>query len=417
MFFLIIIKLLLEYLYVYFVAQIFSYSGFRYDFNFSNYVLGWVVYLIGYFLLLQKSKIYIFEVYHILFFIYILPTIIYYSLSNQGTIEFLALIIPYFFIVGFTFEKFKIKIKVLPKGKLIVILLSFFLISLVLFNYLNTTGGQIVLNFQEVYGFRDEFGAKSTNGIFGYLNSWVMKIFSVLLLGWAIVNKNRLIIILSITTLFFLFALSGHKGILKGFVIIYFFKFLLRRENRREFILISYLLLLVTVSFFFVLFDSQFLGSLLIRRLFFVPVFLNFNYIEFFSSNDLIYWSNGILSSLIKYPYSLQPTYLIGEFVGSSDMSANTGFLANGYMHLGYLGILFYTLLSVLIFNIINTLGKRIDKFLVMAITFLPIHSLFMGSDLFTTLLTHGLMVAIIILYLFENKDYYLVYGSKKIRL
>ena len=171
------------------------------------------------------------------------------------------------------------------------------------------------------------------------------------------------------------------------------------------------------VSLFFVIFDSQFLGSLLIRRLFFVPVFLNFTYIEFFANNNLVYWSNGILSSLIEYPYSLQPTFLIGEFVGSTDMSANTGFLANGYMHFGYLGIAIYTILSVLIFNVINILGKRNDKFLVMAITFLPIHALFIGSDLFTTLLTHGLMMAIIILYLFENKHYYLVFGSKKIKL
>ena len=342
-------------------------------------------YLTGYFFLLQKRKIYIFEVYHILFLIYILPTIIYYSLSNQGTIEFLALTIPYFIIVGLTFEKIKYKIKFISKGKLYVIGLSFFLVCLVLLNYFITTGGQIVLNFQEVYTFRNEFDAKSTDGIFGYLNSWVMKIFSVFLLGWSIVNKNRLIIILSITTLFLLFALSGHKGILKGIVVIYFFKFLLKRDNRREFILNSYLLLLMIVSLFFVIFDSQFLGSLLIRRLFFVPVFLNFTYIEFFANNNLVYWSNGILSSLIEYPYSLQPTFLIGEFVGSTDMSANTGFLANGYMHFGYLGIAIYTILSVLIFNVINILGKRNDKFLVMAITFLPIHALYWFRSIYHT--------------------------------
>ena len=42
-FVLIIVKLLLEYLYIYFVAQIFSYAGFRYDLIFSNYLLGWIV--------------------------------------------------------------------------------------------------------------------------------------------------------------------------------------------------------------------------------------------------------------------------------------------------------------------------------------------------------------------------------------
>ena len=169
-FVLIIVKLLLEYLYIYFVAQIFSYAGFRYDLIFSNYLLGWIVYLTGYFFLLQKRKIYIFEVYHILFLIYILPTIIYYSLSNQGTIEFLALTIPYFIIVGLTFEKIKYKIKFISKGKLYVIGLSFFLVCLVLLNYFITTGGQIVLNFQEVYTFRNEFDAKSTDGIF-----WIPK--------------------------------------------------------------------------------------------------------------------------------------------------------------------------------------------------------------------------------------------------
>ena len=411
------VKVILELLYIKYVVQFFSYAGFIYDFSLNKYLSGWLIYLVGYTFLLTKKKVYIFEIYYILFLIYILPTIVYFSLANQGFKEFLILIFPYFIIVGLTFEKLRYNVKSLSKSKLYVLAFSFLAIGLVLFNYFVATGGQFVLNFEDVYDFREEFGNESSQGIFGYLNNWVTKIFLVLILGWALHNKNRLAIISCIIIFLLLFALSGHKGVLKGLALIYFFKFLYERKNIRYVILNSYLLLLVIVSSFFFLFDFQFFGSLLVRRLFFVPVFLNFTYIEFFTNNEFIYWSNGILSSFIQYPYYLGPTHLIGEYLGNSNMSANTGFLATGFMHFGYFGVFIYTVIATIIFNVINILIRKANKFIVITIIFIPAQSLFMGSDLFTVLLTHGLFVVILMLFLYNDKRYNLIFGSNKLKL
>jgi hypothetical protein len=98
-------------------------------------------------------------------------------------------------------------------------------------------------------------------------------------------------------------------------------------------------------------------------------------------------------------------------------MSANTGFIATGYMHFGYFGLLIYVFLAIIILRVINRLGKKIKKYTVLSIVFLPINTLFMASDLFSTLLTHGLLIAVLVLWLYEDKVYIVQFFNKKFKV
>lgn len=416
---LILIKLLLEYLYINVIALNYSYSGLTYVFSYNNYVIGWAIYLFGYLILLRKKKLYIYEIFYLLYFIYVLPTIVFFELSNKSFSDFLILIIPYFVILLFVFERPEKQIKSFPNGKIIVLVLSFLAVVSVIIHYLFSTGGNFVLSFDEVYDFREKFGESNLSGIFGYLNSWTMKIFLVVLYSWALNQKNIKALILFIFFILIVFMLSGHKEALSGVFLIFFFKFLFKQKakRRRIFILLSLFLLLFLIAINSFINGLSILDSLITRRLFFVPIHLNFTYIEFFSNHEYVYWSNSIFKYFLNYPYNLPPAFLIGDYLGVSGMSANTGFIATGYMHFGYFGLLIYVFLAIIILRVINRLGKKIKKYTVLSIVFLPINTLFMASDLFSTLLTHGLLIAVLVLWLYEDKVYIVQFFNKKFKV
>jgi hypothetical protein len=262
---------------------------------------------------------------------------------------------------------------------------------LVLGNYFISTGGKMVWSFSQVYAFRDSYGDASQAGIFGYLNSWAAKIFSVILLAWSLQKKKLLITLFVMLLIILLFALSGHKGVLKGVLLVFFFYFLCKYSNTRLVLAGAFMLFLLSIVIITHVFDSTMLGSLLLRRLLFVPALLNFKYLEFFSNNEFVYWSNSILKSFVDYPYHIRPVEVVGEYLGNEGMAANTGFLANGYMHAGYLGVALYTAIAIVIFNIINGFSQKIESYFILSIAFIPINVLFVSADLFAAVLTHGL--------------------------
>lgn len=402
----VLIKIVLEYSYINFVSTVFGYAGFLYDFELNKYIIGWFIYIIVYLLVYLKKKLFIYEVFIFMFLLYILPLCTFFGLSNQNISSLFLLTIPFLVILLLTFNLKFYSIKTLPYSKVIIIGTSFLFTFLVLINYYLSTGGKMVLSLSDVYIFRDEFGKYSSEGIFGYLNNWVTKIFVVLLFSWAIYRKKFFLFLAIILVFLLLFALSGHKSVLSGFFLVLFFYIMFKFKHRNFIILLGFLTLLIFTILIDYLFDIYLLQTLIVRRLLFVPAHLNFIYLEFFSSNQFVFWSNGLLSSFIDYPYDTRIVQVIGSYIGKPDMAANTGFIASGYSHAGVLGIFIYMIISIILINIINNLGRKTDKYFVFSIIFIPIMTMFISSDLLTSLLTHGLILSVLIIWLYNNKDY-----------
>ena len=219
----ILAKFFLEYLYIFVVHPSFEYAGFKFELDLFKYVFGWCTYIFTYLILYSKKELNISEIYFFIFLLWFLPNIVFYGLSNQDTIYFISLSLPFIIIILFTFQNTIFKLPQFSKGKIFILIISLSVVLLVMVNYYLTTGGKIVLNFSQVYDFRNEFGELSTSGVFGYLNSWASKIFVVVLLSWSIYKKKYLYIILSFIMVFLLFALSGHKGVLSSIFLVVFF--------------------------------------------------------------------------------------------------------------------------------------------------------------------------------------------------
>jgi hypothetical protein len=269
----------------------------------------------------------------------------------------------------------------------------------------------------DVYDFREQYGKTSSEGIFGYLNSWVSKIFIVLLFVWSMAYKKHITTAIVVSLIFLLFFLSGHKSVFSGLLLILVLNFILKYENHQTRLMYSFFFFLAIATVAIDFFDTVLLGSIFVRRLLFVPAYLNFVYIDYFSTHQFAYWADGPMKAFLAYPYDTSIANVIGTYLGHPKENANTGFLATGYAQAGTLGVLLYTFVGTLFFNILNMFSRNVNNLFFMSILMVPILTLFLSSDLFTTLLTHGLMVSLLVLYLYNNKNYIVRLGRKSYRL
>lgn len=407
-------KLIVDFEYRYFVFEYYEYMGFVFNFDLTIYIFGWILYFGLYFILYSKRNLFIYDFYLFIFLLWCLPNIVIYTFHNQNLYFLMLLLIPFILIVSLTFDNSIIKIKKITKGKPIILFFSFIILITVLVNYGITTRGNLVFDLSKVYDQRDEFGELSSVGIFGYLNSWAFKFFSTLLLAWSIYKRKIFLVFLSVLFIILLFGFSGHKSSLTALILVLFFYFLYKFKNTSLVIIVGFFVLIVGSIFLGLILNSMMPESLILRRLLIVPAHLNFTYLEYFSNNEFIYWSNSILKSFSIYPYDVHFVKVIGEYLGFPNMAANTGFIASGYVHAGIFGIMLYTFFAIILMNIINTFSKTNEKYFVMSIIFIPLMSMYSSSDLPTSLLTHGVLIAVLILYFYDKKTYIFKIGKLK---
>jgi len=414
-FLIICIKLLLEYSYIIFIYPIFSYTGYNYFFNFENYLLSWFVTLLIFVLIYNKKEHTVSIVYYFIFLLYVIPNSVYFSLSNQSITSYLILMIPFIVILLFTINIKIYRLKTINYSKPLILLVALLFTLVTILHYFYATSGHMTFSLLTVYDFREQYHEISSSGIFGYLNSWVPKIFIILLLIWSIEYKKYLMSIFFFSFVILLFLLSGHKSVFSGFFLVFVLYIILRNENISLTMMRYFLYFIIILLILIMFFDMTILGSILIRRLLFVPPYLNFVYIEYFSTHIHPYWSDSFMKYFIEYPYDINLAKVIGTFLGHPKENANTGFIASGYAQGGLFGVILYTVIAIFLFNIIHILSRNMNKVFFIAIILLPILTLFLSSDFFTTLLTHGLIISIMVLYMYNNKNYILKFKNKKL--
>ena len=76
-------------------------------------------------------------------------------------------------------------------------------------------------------------------------------------------------------------------------------------------------------------------------------------------------------------------------------------------MHAGIWGIIFYGVVVGILFRFIDSISRKgIPVWLAVAAILVPSQGFLNSTDLFTALLTHGLGIAVLILFLFRKSTY-----------
>ena len=144
---------------------------------------------------------------------------------------------------------------------------------------------------------------------------------------------------------------------------------------------------------------TYFLTDLPARRLLFVPGLIEQAYISEYYNNYL-YYSHSFLKMLFDNNDELI-TKLIGEkYFDRPEMNANIGIIVDGYINLGYLGVIIH---SVLIFSMLRFLNSLKLPAYYFGLVFMYLY--YMNTSLLSTLLlTHGLLFFIYFITILSKK-------------
>lgn len=142
-------------------------------------------------------------------------------------------------------------------------------------------------------------------------------------------------------------------------------------------------------------------------RAIFLPASIKFNYYGCFSHYPKIYFSDGLIGKAfsLTYPYLRNVGHVVNAYGGFpfGSSSSNTGYLGDAYAQLGFVGMLLMSILLAYIFRAIRTYDSR-RNFSVLTALFAVYIVVLNDGALFTTLLTFGMGMAFLLVFIYYGK-------------
>jgi hypothetical protein len=410
---LILFRVALDASYVFFVSPVYEYSGFLYEPSLGSYVFSWFLFLfsislVSYRLLKVSDYFFIMALLAL-----IAPLTSLYGLSDRDVFPVLVTIgsISIIYILTRTGLYKMPAIPILLGGRQLAVMFSVMMVSyLVAWYFYSGAIRYFNLDFSRVYEFRADSAELANVGVFANLNSRVYQVFSLFLFTWFLFRKKWLIVLLVFVIQVFFYGVAAHKSLLFYPFMIFGLWYYFRRTNCLIVVPLIFLMVFSVSLILYFLFGQIMPASMFIRRVFYVPAILTYDYFSFFSENAHVFWSNSVLSGFLSYPYEMGVAHVIGEYNGTG-AGANNGFVSSGYGHAGLFGVLVYSVILSVILKVIDVLGTHMPVWFALAIVVVPLRSVLISSDLFTVMLTHGLLVALLLLIFvqFSNLKWVLV--------
>ena len=331
------------------------------------------------------------------------------SERNRDTLSLAVVAIVVAHLVSRMVIKPRIKVSLVRNGEGYLVFIGGLLILMFL-TIAASSGALFQMNFDidKVYEFRTELGAKVDIGPLAYSNLWAQKIFTPLLLALGLQRKSIWLVGLSLTLFVVYFGVTQHRSHLFAPVLVLGAYAIYRRgfTYAQGFILASVAVFAVTILV--TAFEIESLGALLIRRAFFVGASVACTWVEYFSENPKVFFADNLLASIVQNEYTDTnlPMFMGGYMNKGVEFGFNVGLVGAGYAQLGVFGVILY---GAIIGAIVRINQRLIDlgvpAYLQAAILFLPYRTAWADSDTLTTLLSHGLFVGTLAVWLFSSSN------------
>lgn len=266
-----------------------------------------------------------------------------------------------------------------------------------------------VPSLANVYTVRTDFNEATAGvpSIVIYITGWQTKVINPLLFGYGLHRKNLFLISLGLGGQVLMYALAGNKSVLFSFMLVLAVYIGYRHGSKIVSLLITAGATGVVVGGMTVYFLTGYTLplSLFVRRLMLVPGLLTGYYVDFFSQNPQTHHLEPISRALFENPYQLRTPFIIGRWYFNSDVtSANANFFADGYAAFGIGGMLVVTLLFGALLWLQDALSLDRPPLMAGMLVAVPAFSA-TNSALFSSLLTHGILVAALLLFLFPTRE------------
>lgn len=261
-------------------------------------------------------------------------------------------------------------------------------------------------SLQDIYLHRSDASEILDVGPLAYFNLWAQKVFNPYLLAVGMFYRRRALVAVCIGLQVYFFLITQHRSHLFVPVMIYFVYFL---YTRRVGIMHIYLLMsgalltVLTAASAFALFEVEGVPSILIRRAFFVAPSVTSDWLAYFHDNPHVYFADNLLKAYVENEYTGEnlPSLMSTLIFGGQPFGFNVGIVGAGYAHLGLIGVVLYAAtLGALVRSINHLIYRGLPAFLSAALLFEPFRTTWADTDLPTAILSHGILIGTILLFL-----------------
>ena len=394
---LLIIWVLFQWFYPVFVVENYSFMGYYYVFNPVSFFLANSIVFLLVFLLPDRDEFTFFVSVIFLLFL-VMPNAVLFAFHPEYHPVLFFFVVFFYLILWFILDVIPVKscfIERLPSFSgnisLYVLLLLGVVFVIPFFLRFRFNIYWNVLLFKDIYKIREVAGEKSTQ-LMGYLFSNLVKVVFPVGMILALSKKKYFIFFLFFILQFYLFLVEAHKSVfLSLFLIPLFFINGYRKQVR--IILVSLIFLFLSSHFLYVFKGMLLPESILYRRAFLTPALLNICYFDIFYSKP-VFLSYTFLHVFFEYPYNLAPPNLVGlKCFGAAHMSANNGFISDGFANFGFMGIIVYSILLALYFKLLHIFKV---PWYYSGVLIIVVYT-FLSSSFTTSLITHGMLLFILL--------------------
>jgi len=381
---------ILEVYFVYFISVEYLRYEFFLNIDYGKYIETKIIFivLLAYSIIISKTNEFIYSIFIFFLVFFLIPGLITYSFSDRPAgplYATIALQLCIGAISSFKFNLPEIRTPQLSYGT-IMLLVGFAVLPVVLTFGMYFNLSNIVL--EDVYRTRELFSANSNLGI-DYLYNWLVKALIPLCMVFFLVHNRYRYAFVTFLLLFYLYIISGNKIVYITLFVMLFFYFVGRDhlEKTKYFLLVLIISLLVMPVVDYA-FNTHSLKGVFVMRMLFLPTQLNYFYFDLFEGHPLYFAESNFFKFFFTYPFERPVGYIISEiYFDASDMNANNGIISDGYMNLGYPGIVLNILMVSLIFLFFKSSNpdpRYLGIFFVMIFLFLsaPLLSMFVTSGL-----------------------------------
>jgi hypothetical protein len=263
------------------------------------------------------------------------------------------------------------------------------------------TGGfsHMNINLDDVYEYRDIYTENMLLG-FGYFVPWIAYIFNMAWLVSALRRKSIVEICIVMLLQLLIFAMTNFKSfLLVPFAVIGTVSIIRKGEFRRTLIVGTTCVLLGLCGLSAI---GKSLGPALLNRMFFVPAALHGLYFDYFSNHAKSLMGGSPIGSLLGSSYSESSVYVVSQEYWGRYFSPNVGWIGDAYANFGIYGVGISAIVLGAVLRMADGFAERLEPPGAEGIMVGPTLAL-CSSALGTVLLTHGLAMGLIVLWIFKN--------------
>lgn len=287
-----------------------------------------------------------------------------------------------------------------------------------LFVYLlSIFGGHFQLaDFQDIYDVRsasNDLVAASGSSFAGYAQMWLSGFVLPFIFSVGVFRRRWGFVAIAAVGYLYLLGIGGTKSTMLAMIYLSVIYFLVRTggKNAGAKIAMCFSGMLLFPAIFVLTGDAgeildKWYIAIVHSRIFTIPQLSIGQYYNFFENHPFTYGShiNGV-NLLVTYPYDGDIPRTIGRYFYDEELTANVNMWAqDGIASFGLIGIPILSAIALVVFWIFDSIARLHDHRFV-TVTLGNIALIFANGSLFTTIISGGLLLLTITLYLYPIKD------------